>query len=329
MSKDAPAPPDYAAAAEQQGQSSREVTEQQTWANRPTVNTPFGQQTWDITPTWDPATGQYINSWTQNTNLTPQAQNALDSQLDIQQGKSNLAESMLGRAQDEYGQPVDWSKYTSLAGTPNAPDYNTHLDSSQKYDQDAENAIYGKFSSRMEPQFQRQQDQTRTQLYNAGLREGDEAYDQQMKTLGQNQDDARQQAEYQAIIGSGSEAQRMQGMDQTAAGFENTAKGQQFGTQMQGANYQNQLRQQQIAEDMQKRGYSLNEINAILNGQQVGMPSMPGFSQANASQATQYLPAAQMQNQANLDQFNAQQGGLQGLMGGVSSLASAYKPFGF
>jgi SOS response regulatory protein OraA/RecX len=37
---------------------------------------------------------------------------------------------------------------------------------------------------------------------------------------------------------------------------------------MSSANYQNQLRQQQIAEDMQRRGYSLNEINAILTGQQ-------------------------------------------------------------
>src|SRR5690606_6038886 len=99
MSKNAPDPPDYQAAAQEQAQSSREVTEQQTWANRPTINTPFGQQTWEVTPVWDPATNQYINTWTQNTNLTPESQAALDAQMDITMGRSNLANSMLGRVQ--------------------------------------------------------------------------------------------------------------------------------------------------------------------------------------------------------------------------------------
>ena len=50
MSKSTPKAPDYEAAAEAQGQSSRENIEQQTWANRPTQNTPFGQQSWEPQP---------------------------------------------------------------------------------------------------------------------------------------------------------------------------------------------------------------------------------------------------------------------------------------
>ena len=46
---------------------------------------------------------------------------------------------------------------------------------------------------------------------------------------------------------------------------------------MQAANYANALRQQQIGEAMGRRGQSLNEINALLSGQQVGMPQMPTF----------------------------------------------------
>jgi hypothetical protein len=111
MSKSTPKAPDYTAAAQATAESSRDVTEQQTWANRPTINTPFGQQSWDVTPTWDPSTEQYLNSWTQNTNLTPEAQQALDSQLALTQGRSNLAEGLLGRVQEEYGAPMDWSQF--------------------------------------------------------------------------------------------------------------------------------------------------------------------------------------------------------------------------
>jgi hypothetical protein len=53
---------------------------------------------------------------------------------------------------------------------------------------------------------------------------------------------------------------------------------------MQQSNYANQIRQQQLTEAMQQRGFSLNEINALLSGQQVGMPQMPSFSQATAAQ---------------------------------------------
>lgn len=317
MAKSAPDPPDYAAAAEKQGQSSREVTEQQTWANRPTENTPFGQQTWEVTPTWDPATNQYINSWTQNTNLTPQAQQALNSQMDVQQGRSDLAASMIDRTKSEYGSPMDWNKFDPMSQTPDSQNLQMGVGNTPDYDQRAEDALYGKFSSRMDPQFQREQDQKRTQLYNTGLREGDEAYDQAMKQLGQNQGDQRQQAMYQSIIGGGAEAQRMQGMDIAAGGFQNQAANQALNQDVTRANYGNTLRQQQISEEMQKRGLTINEMNAILTGQQVGMPSMPGFQNAGKSETVQYNQAAQNQYQGQLDQFNANQQATQGLMSGA------------
>ena len=68
------------------------------------------------------------------------------------------------------------------------------------------------------------------------------------------------------------------------------ANAQNFGQSMQGSQYANQIRQQQIAEMLQQRGSSLNEINALLSGQQVGMPSMPTFNQSG-----QWTPANQLQ----------------------------------
>lgn len=340
MSKQTPAAPDYTGAANAQAQSSREVTEQQTWANRPTINTPFGQQTWEVKPVWDPSTGQYLNSWTQDTNLTPQSQAALDAQMNIQQGKSDIAQNMLGRVKSEYSQPMDWDSLTKLAGTPegqqlNAEGVQRNIGNTPDYIKSAGDAIYNQWSDRQEPLMAQQKDQLRTSLYNQGLKEGDQAYDAEMKKLENQQSDARQQAQYQATIGSGQEAQRMQGMDVTQGQFanqasqqafnQNAAAGQQnFGQNMQSANYQNALRQQQIAEQMQQRGFSLNEINAILNGQQVSMPNMPSFNQANASQAAQYNQAAQNQGQYNLDAFSAQQQQMNSLLSGAGSMAMMF-----
>lgn len=367
MSKSVPASPDYTGAAQQQAQSSREVTEQQTWANRPTINTPFGQQTWEVMPVWDPSTGQYINSWTQNTNLTPESQAALDAQMNITQGKSDLANSLLGRAQNEFGQEMNWDDFAKMAdtpqagqfgATPNVPNYTPEsiqrsIGETPDYIKSAGDAIYGQWSDRQEPRMQQELDQKRTQLYNQGLKEGDQAFDTEMQRLRQDQNDARTQAQYQATIGSGQEASRMQGMDLASGGFANqaaqqalaqqlgigsqgfnqemaaaqlgdTRQGTQFNQGMQQAGYKNQLRQQQIAEQMQRRGFSLNEINAILNGQQIGMPNMPSFQTANRSEATQYNNAAQSQGQYNLDAFSAAQAGLNSALSGAGSMAMMF-----
>lgn len=295
MGKDAPKPPDYTAAAEQQGQDSRRNTEAQTWANRPTQITPFGQVTWENTPVYDPTTDQDINRWTQTTTLTPDMQAALNDQQAITRGRSSIARSMLDRAQGEFAPAVDWSQLGPVQQQVGRGDY---------YSGQAGDAIYGQFAARAEPRFQQQASDLRTQLYNQGLREGDPAFDRAMNNMTMQQNDARQQASYQATIGAGAEGARMQGMDVNAV------------------NTNTQLRQQQIAEEMQRRGFSLNEINAILTGQQVGMPSMPSFNTANRADTTQYLNAAQMQGQAALDSFNAEQQALQGTLSAASSGAA-------
>ena len=405
MSKSAPKAPDYAAAAEQQAQSSREVTEQQTWANRPDQFTPFGQQTWQNQQVWDPSTQQYLNRWAQTTELTPESQRALDAQLGLTADRSELGRDLMGRAEQEFGQEMDWSKFQQAGNAVRAPgqvqggaiagagaldqsrlspeqlqrqistEGLTQLDPSQRYYQQANEAIYNQWADRALPQQQKDTDALRTQLYNMGLKEGDAAYNDEMERLRQTQGDAMRQAQYQATVGAGSEAQRMLGMDAStrqqmfgergtqgsfanqaalgqfgmgaqagsqnfqqslaAAGFGNEAQQQGWQQQMQGQNqdfnqqmaasqYQTQLRQQQIAEEMQKRGFSLNEINALISGQQVGMPSMPGFQNASRAEGVQALQAAQLTGQAELDRFNAQQQATQGMMSGIGSMAGGF-----
>ena len=55
---------------------------------------------------------------------------------------------------------------------------------------------------------------------------------------------------------------------------------QQFNQGMQAAGFNNSVRQQNIMDQLQREGWSLNKINAFLNNQQVNMPQMPNFAQA-------------------------------------------------
>lgn len=288
MGKSAPPPPDYEAAAEQTAAGNLEMLELQTRANRPNQITPWGEVLWEEGDAGD---------WTQNITLAPEQQAALDAQLGLQQQRSELAGGMMDRVQAEFGDVMDWTQFTELAGP---------IGGGAGYYDQAEEALYGRARTRLDPRYEAKREQTESQLRNQGLRPGDEAYDRQMSFLGQEEDDAYLQAQYQATIGAGAEASRMQGQD------------------LQAANYQNQIRQQQIAEMMQQRGFSLNEINAIIYGQQVGMPDQPGFNQAGVVEGADYTGAAQDTYSADMDAFNAQQAMTQSVMnaaGGAMSMS--------
>lgn len=311
--KDAPKAPDYKGAAEEQSQASQDIALQQTYANRPGQTTPFGSTSWQTQGGVDPATGKPITQWTQNTQLTPELQHALDSQLGLTSGRSDLGASLFPRAQQEFGTPMDWSKFMSAGGVPQA----TNTDSSQKYYDKAGDAIYNQFRSRMDPRFAQDTEAQDVQLRNRGLKPGDEAYTRAQHDLRQSQNDAYQNAAYQATIGAGQEANRMFGMD--LAG-----NAQNFGQNLQSSQYQTQQRQQQIAEEMQRRGFSLNEINALISGQQVGMPQMPSFMGASAGQAPNYLGAATAQGQADLNAYNSQNALLGSVLGGAGSILGGF-----
>jgi hypothetical protein len=285
--KDGPAPPDYMGAAQAQADASMANTTAQTWANRPNTQTPWGSQTWDAQQVIDPATGKPVTSWTSQINLSPEQQAIFDSQQQLQGGRTDLANQLLGNASNTLGTPADWSGLPSVGNGMDARNR-------------AEDALYSRATSRLDPQWTQREDQTRTRLYNQGLREGDSAFDQAMGNLGRERTDAYDQAQWGAIGSGGQEMTR------------------QFGQEMQG-------RQQSIAEILQQRGSTLNELQGLLSGQQVQMPQQPGFMGSGLAQAPNTLGATQAQYGAQLDQYNAQQAQQQGnMMGAASLLAYAF-----
>lgn len=341
--KSTPAPPDYTGAAQAQAESSQKSTTDQTWANRPDQNNPWGSSKWQAETVKDPTTGQDVTKWTQNTTVDPRLQGALDSQVDLTQQRSDLAGGMFDRAAGEYGQPMDWSKYGSYAGTPQGGNAQTGLnfgnlnnvDNAGATRQRAEDAIYQSATSRLDPRFQQQQTDMETQLANQGISRNSAAYTRAMDDFGRNKNDAYAQAQQNAITGGGAEAQRDYGMDMglrqqqanealQQGNFGNAAQAQNYSQNMSGANYQNQLRQNQIQEDMQRRGFSLNEINSILSGQQVSMPQFGGFGQASNAQPTNYLGAAQLNYEGSANNYNAQQGMMGNMMGGLGGIIGGF-----
>jgi len=393
MSKgSAPKAPDYVGAAQLQGELSKEALNMQNYANRPTTNTPWGSSSWNTKEVVDPATGQKVTQWTNNTTLAPELQDALNSQIGLQKDRSNLASGFMDRVGSEYSKPFDWQNLPQMAQAPGPgqlqsgiTDYTRGITTSAGPQQqiqrglstadnpamptvnnDFRNQVANDLMAQMAPAQRQQQQSMETDLSNRGFKVGTAGYQRAMDDLNQRQAGER----YNALGMAGQEAQRLYGMqmgsrqqafneDLAGGQFANQAAGQAFNQGLQGAQFQNQAvgqaqgldlarmqagnqasqqqfnmnqsyanqqnqnRQQAIAEQMQRRGMSLNEMNALLTGQQVGMPQMPNFSQSGRAETPNMLGATQMGYNAAMDGYNAQQAGFGNMLGGLFNLGSS------
>jgi hypothetical protein len=223
--------------------------------------------------------------------------------------RSEMATGMMSRVQDEFGNPMDWDQFGNMVGVGNQP----LMGESQGYIDKAENAWYDRARSRLDDRFGSEQEALDIKLRNQGLKPGDAAYDAAARTLGNNKTDAYQAAMNEAIKASGAEGARLQGMDRSKLGFNQ-------GTMYRQADQANQLRQQAIKEEMTKRGFSLNEINALITGQQVANPQFESYNTASKAETPQYLSAAT--SQGNFDQAANQSkiGGITDLAGTAANL---------
>lgn len=299
MGKKAPPAPDYTGAANAQAAASKDITNQQTWANRPELNTPWGSQTWSPSEAIDPATGQKVTKWASNISLSGDQQAALDSQMAVQTGRSQAAEQMLGRATDALGQPLNYDGISQGADRIGAP-----AADSRDWRGMAQEAALG-FNKPLQTE---RRAALEGQLANMGLSRGSAAWEREMRSNSDQEtrdnlqvfDTARKEAQLM-----GDQSVQRQSMDVQAGGFNQ------------------QLRQQEIAEMLAQRGQPLNELNALLTGQQVQTPQMPTFSTAGKSDTPQLLGAAQSQYSAALDKTNASNAAFGNLMGGAASLGGA------
>lgn len=329
--------PDYQKLAQTQGELNQQANLDQTYANRPTQYTPWGYTSWENQPYTDPGTGEQVSRWTQTQGLTPQMQNILNKQTAIQEGRTDVAGGLTQRMASEFGSPMQWDTLSPMGQRPMAQytmpesyEGAREIGDPTQMRQRAEDAYYNKAMSRMAPQFDSRRQALEIKLRNQGLSPGDEAYDSQMQGLDQQQTDAYGQVQYDATragLGEQSQAwtQGLQGRQQDIGerdsqfGQALRSNAQNYGMNLQGANYANAIRQQQLTEAMQKRGFNLNEINALLSGQQVNTPQMPNFATASQAQPANVYQAGV--DQGNFDQATSPWAGIADLAG---TLGGAY-----
>jgi hypothetical protein len=313
---------DFGDQAVAQGEANEAVVRNQTYANRPDQYTPWGYTSWDPSQTYDPATGESTTQWAQTTGLTPELQDILNKQIALQGGRTDLAGMLTGRMGGEFGTPMDWRGLSPMGQVPAAQFTLPEGDIESPYGtrDRAENAMWAQAMSRLGPQFTSEKNALEVKLRNQGIGPEDQAWNAQMGALDRRQSDQQNQALWDSVQQGRAESGQMYGqlMGQQQNRFQQALGANQSNWQqaMQQSNYANQIRQQQLTEAMQQRGFSLNEINALLSGQQVGMPQMPNFSQAAAAQPAPIYQGA-------VDQYNADQAGTQNTMNLVEGLGSA------
>lgn len=169
-----PPAPDYKGAAEATAASQR-------------VNqyTPYGSQIWSQGPSSQVQTGSFRGTpiygeqpgqWSSTTTLNPDAQHALNSQMQLSAGLGDLSQQQLGAVNAKYSQPMG----------------------SQSV-QDVSDKAYGAMTSRLDPQWDARATQNETRLVNQGLRPGGEAYTNASRDFNNARNDAYQQANLASI----------------------------------------------------------------------------------------------------------------------------------
>jgi len=254
---------------------------------------------------------------------------------------SNLLDSQLGRLEDTYSTPFDYNNTPAMPGSNEAA--RTAM----------ENAIYGRYTSRLDPQFNISEDKMRAMLAAKGITEGSEAYNREFQNFNFAKNDAYENARRSSVEQGLDAMQRMFGMQmgarQQGVSEENfkrqlatqealAALGLSSGTgqTLQGmygvenaqnatlanmfANFMNTYnssRGNALSEQFGVRDQSLNELNALRTGAMVDKPQFqPGIGGGQ-----QVIPADLMSAV-----YNSYQGDLaawQSLMGGATNLGSS------
>jgi hypothetical protein len=274
----APPPPNYAKLAEAQGQANLDAAIFNTNANRVNQVGPDGSITWEMAPGTDPR-NPGVGAYTQRTTLSPAQQGLYDSGNRISQSFLDTAESGLGRVGDAMASKFDTSQLPAISTGDAA------------YTQQIAEALMG----RMEPQFQRDEQELRTQLLNSGIEQGSEAYNREMDRLDRAKTDARMQA----LLSAGSEGRAQAG----------------FG---------NQARQQGIQEQSFLRQLPLNEINALRTGSQVSMPQFGSYYTGGNTQAAPVFDAGMAQGNYNMQGYQNKLSGYNALLGGLAGMGGAW-----
>jgi len=270
MGKKAPAPPptpDYRGAAVEQGAANLESARATAKLSNPNMYTPYGTSL----VSYDGDTP------TIRQTLTPQAQQTLEAEQRVQTGLANLGEKGTQMASQVLDKPFAFG----------GPAVQTSLNTSNiaKMPVNAGTTGQEAIMSRLEPSLARARTSTETNLVNQGLRPGTEAYDNAIRSLGEQETDQRTQAVLQGI------------------NLDTAANAQGYNQALQSGQFGNTAQQQALAQAIQGRQMPLNEITALMSGSQIQNPQFQAYQGANVAAAPTFA-ATQAQGAFDANAYN-------------------------
>ena len=376
MGKQATPPPvpDYKAAAKEQGTANLESAVATSKLSNPNTYGPLGSQT----VTYGTGADQYTPTIRQT--LTPNAQATLEAQQGVERSLAELGQQGVAQAKTilstpfnpnlpgidtsiaESVSPVNQAAYNagsaqrSVAG----PTFQQGIDTSGIAAMPVNAGMTGQqaIMSRLQPQLTQNENATRQRLANQGLVTGGEAYENEMRTMGQNRNDLELQAAAQGINLDAMMNQQGFGQAQARGQFGNEAQLNQFQSALQNAgmgntalqqDYQNQLaaqtaqnaaiaqnfnqqlgmaqfgntaQDQSLTQQLQLRNQPLNQITGLMSGSQIQMPQFQGYQGANIAAAPIYQ-ATQDAFQGQMDQYGIRQQAKNNLTSGLMGLGGS------
>jgi len=282
----APATPDYRGAAVEQGAANLEAARATARLSNPNTYTPYGTQL--VSYDGDIPTIRQT--------LTPTAQKTLEAQQGVELSLANLGSKGAQTASGVLDKPFSFG----------GPDVQTSLDLSGIAKMPVNAGMTGQeaIMSRLNPSLARQRTTTETNLINQGLRPGTEAYDNAIRSLGEQETDARTQAVLQGL------------------NLDIGANQQGFGQQIEAAKFGNVAQQQALAEAIQLRQLPLNEITALMSGSQIQNPQFGAYSGATVN-AAPIFAGAQAQGQFDANKYNQEVSQANAQTAGMYSLGGA------
>lgn len=311
----APATPDYAGLANQQGQANLDAARIGAQLTNTNQVTPYGSQTF----TKDPNSDQ----WTSTIDLSPEQQKLYDMQVQGEQALGQTALGSLGRVQDAFSKPLDMSGVPDRVNSLTAGQYNGSALPNSSYNtslytggtdapvqsldfsglgkvpmagdfaqqgQEVRDALYRQATSSLDPQFKQGEDDLRTRLINSGVQEGSQAYTNALNDFNRQKTAAYGDARDRAILASGNEQSRLN--SDSLSG-----RAQMLSQILQGGQFSNSANAQSVQQALAALGF--NNASSADKASFENASAQQGIDNQNKAEAQKFsdsLAAGNFQN---------------------------------
>lgn len=317
----APATPDYAGAAKEQGSANLNSAIATNTLGRIDQVTPQGSIKYTDTGSYTLPDGTTIPRSTATTTLSGGEQALYDQNNQISQSLNKLALQGTDYVGSTVNKPFDASvlgdRVNTIGGAPTdnpalamsvpgqavnfgADRVNT-VPGSNDYSADRDRVSQA-LMSRMQPGIDQREGALRSRLANQGLAAGSEAYNNEYQQFNQGRNDA----ELATMLAGGQEQSRLQGMDINAGNFTNQSRMQGLaeaaglqGLDINNANFKNSAIAQALGLAGQRQGMDLTSGNFTNQSRQQGIQEQSFFR----DQPLNTLNALRTGNQTNMPQF--------------------------